>query len=83
MFSMLLDERVLGLNATLASQQEWAAETLPQVKLLWVFMILLNLASLLHIDPLVLHFVSVVLKKIPDAVISSTEQCAGLFCPEG
>lgn len=62
---MFFDDRVLGLNATDQTRDEWAGERWNGVQLLWAFMIILHFAALLHIDPLVLHFLSVVFKLMP------------------
>lgn len=64
--SMFLDDRVLGANATDATRDEWARERWRGVQLLWAFMILLHFAALLHLDPLVIHFLSLVFQLIPD-----------------
>lgn len=63
---MFLDDRVLGPNATDFSRDEWARERWKGVQLLWAFMILLHFAALLHIDPLVIHFLSVLFQLMPD-----------------
>ena len=63
---MFFDDRVLGINATDASRDEWARERWRGVQLLWAFMILLHFAALLHIDPLVIHFLDVVFQLMPD-----------------
>lgn len=51
-------------NAT-ADQTAWEPHW-PPVELLWGYMILLHFARLLPIDPLVLHFLSVVWKFMPN-----------------
>ena len=62
---MFFDDRVFGLNATDESRDQWARERWKGVQLLWAFMIILHFAALLHIDPLVLHFLSVMFKLMP------------------
>lgn len=63
---MFFDDRVLGVNATDASRDEWARERWKAVQLLWAFMILLHFAALLHIDPLVIHFLNLIFRLMPD-----------------
>ena len=63
---MLFDERFIGANATTQSRDEWAADTWPQIKLLWAWMILLHFARLLPLDPVVIHWLSVLLRKVGD-----------------
>ena len=65
---MFFDDRVLGINATDATRDEWARERWQGVQLLWAFMILLHFAALLHIDPLVIHFLNVVFQMMPEDV---------------
>lgn len=64
--SLFLDDRVIGINATDATRDEWARERWQSVQLLWAFMILLHFAALLHIDPLVIHFLNVVFRLVPE-----------------
>ena len=76
---MFLDERLLGANSTAVSRDEWGRDCWPQVELIWSFMIVLHLCALLHIDPLVLHILSVVLKLVTDTatpVVNLLEYCA-------
>jgi len=63
---MLFDERFLGANATSQSRDEWAAEAWPQLKLVWVWMILLHFARLLPIDPVIIHWLATLLRKLGD-----------------
>lgn len=65
---MFLDDRLVGPNSTVASRDAWAKDSWPQVELIWVFLLILHFAALIHIDPLVVHILSLVLKLIPDAV---------------
>lgn len=74
---MLLDDRLLGANATLDSRNEWAVHSWPQVELIWMFMILLNLARLLHIDPIVIHILNLTLKhsQLPNTAVARVGYC--------
>ncbi|KAK4580293.1 hypothetical protein LTR86_000496 [Recurvomyces mirabilis] len=63
---MLFDERFIGANATKESRDAWAEETFPQIKLLWMWMILLHFARLLPLDPVIIHWLSVLLRKVSD-----------------
>ncbi|EMC96543.1 hypothetical protein BAUCODRAFT_479674 [Baudoinia panamericana UAMH 10762] len=65
-YHMLFDERLLGANATLETRDAWANETWPQIKLIWAWMILLHFAALLPLDPVVLHWLSVLLRRVSD-----------------
>jgi hypothetical protein len=65
---MFLDDRLVGPNSTTASRDQWAKDSWPQVELIWTFLLILHFAALIHIDPLVVHILSLVLKLIPDAV---------------
>lgn len=79
--TMFLDDRVLGANASEATRDQWAHEKWPKVQLLWAFIILLHFAALLHIDPLVLHALSVLLKLMPDPAapaVSLSDEAQGL-----
>ena len=71
---MFLDARLIGLNATSATRDEWARDSWPMVELVWSFLIILNLAALIHIDPLVLHVLGVVLKLMPDTATPIVSQ---------
>lgn len=73
---MFLDDRLLGINSTVATRDQWAKDAWPQVELIWSFMIVLHLCALLHIDPLVLHVLSVVLRWMPDAATPRVGYCA-------
>lgn len=63
---MLLDDRVLGANATSSTRDQWAREVWPQVEVLWAFLILLHFAGLIPIDPVILHVLSIVSKSMLD-----------------
>ncbi|KAK4888325.1 hypothetical protein LTR27_012776 [Elasticomyces elasticus] len=63
---MLFDERFLGANATHESRDAWAEETWPRITLVWGYMILLHFARLLPIDPVVVHWLSVILRRVSD-----------------
>lgn len=65
---MLLDNRLIGLNATAVTRDQWAKECWPQVELIWSYMILLHFLRLLQIDPVMLHVLSVLWKFLPDTV---------------
>jgi len=62
---MLLDSRLLGSNATDSTRDQWARDCWPQIELIWGYMIILALARLMHIDPLVVHFLSALWKCLP------------------
>ena len=70
---MFLDDRLVGINSTATSRDQWARDTWPQVELIWIFLILLHFAALIHIDPVVIHVLSVVLKLMPNAVAPSVD----------
>ena len=63
----MFDQRLLGANATAATRDQWARDTWPHVELLWIFLMILHFSGLVHIEPLVLHVLSVLLKLIPNA----------------
>lgn len=63
---MLFDERFLGANATKESRDAWAEDTWPQIKLVWSWMILLHFARLLPLDPVIIHWLAVLLRKVSD-----------------
>ena len=63
---MFLDNRLFGANSTSATRDEWAKDSWPNVELIWSLLILLHLAALIHIDPLVLHVLSVMIKLMPE-----------------
>lgn len=74
---MIFDERVIGVNASTATRDEWAQESWPRIQLIWAFMILLHFCALLHIDPLILHALSIVVKLMPvEAATPSVGYCA-------
>jgi len=62
---MLLDSRLLGSNATDSTRDQWARDCWPQIELIWGYMIILALARLMHIDPLVVHFLCALWKFLP------------------
>ena len=47
---MLLDDRLLGVNSSSATRDQWAKDSWPQVELIWMFMLLLHFAALLVIS---------------------------------
>ena len=63
---MLFDTRLLGANSTEASRLEWAEDQLATIHLLWLFMILLDFAALVHLNPVLVHYLSVVLDRRGD-----------------
>jgi hypothetical protein len=64
---MLFDERFIGANATQQSRENWADDVWPQIKLIWTYLILLHFARLLPLDPVVIHWLSVLLRKVSDS----------------
>ncbi|KAF2771600.1 hypothetical protein EJ03DRAFT_19809 [Teratosphaeria nubilosa] len=62
----LLDERLAGPNATKDSRDEWANEAWPRIKLIWIFLILLHFNALIPLDPVIVHWLSVLLRSISD-----------------
>ena len=71
---MLLDNRLIGLNATNDTRDEWARESWRSVELIWSYMILLHFARLLRLDPFVVHVLAVLWKVLPTSVISLTDR---------
>lgn len=65
MLDILLDERFVGANATLASIDEWAVDTWPRLEMAWMLMMILVLAKVVRIDPLAVHVLGVMLKCMP------------------
>lgn len=63
---MLFDPRFIGANATNTTRDDWAAEQWPHIKLIWSALILLHFAALLHVDPVVVHWLSVLLRRVND-----------------
>lgn len=61
---MIWDERLL--NGTIDQRNQWAEEQWPHIQLIWAFMILLHFAALLHVDPVVIHWLSVLLSRVGD-----------------
>ena len=59
---MLLDTRFLGANSTKASRNEWAEDQLFGIHVIWSFMLLLHFAALIHLNPVLVHYLSVVLR---------------------
>lgn len=63
---MIFDERLLSANATKETRDAWANDQWPHIQLIWTWMILLHFAALLHVDPVVIHWLSVVLRRVSD-----------------
>lgn len=64
---MLFDQRLLGGNSTRELQTAWADDQLPRLQLLWSYMILLDFARLVRLDPMVVHTLS----KLLDFVVNA------------
>jgi len=60
---MYFDERFFGANATKASRDAWAEDQWPHIEVVWIFLILLHFAALVHIDPVLVHFLSLLLAR--------------------
>ncbi len=63
---MFFEKRFIGFNATAETRDQWALDYYPRVELIWGYMILLHFARLLPLDPLLLHFLSVLWKFMPN-----------------
>ena len=63
---MLLDTRFLGANSTRASRNEWAEDQLFGIHVIWSFLLLLEFAALVHLNPVFVHYLSVVLDRGED-----------------
>ena len=61
---MLWDERLL--NGTKEQRDAWAEEQWPHIQIIWAFMILLHFAALIHVDPIVIHWLSTLLRRVGD-----------------
>ncbi|KAK4550831.1 hypothetical protein LTR36_000411 [Oleoguttula mirabilis] len=64
---MLFDPRFIGANATNETRDAWAEDQWPHIKLIWAFLILLHFAALLHVDPVVVHWLCVLLRRVNDS----------------
>ncbi|KAK5132349.1 hypothetical protein LTR08_009184 [Meristemomyces frigidus] len=63
---MLLDTRFLGANSTASSRNAWAEDQLFGIHVIWSFMILLHFAALVQLNPVLVHYLSVVLRRVED-----------------
>ncbi|KAI7186264.1 hypothetical protein KC343_g12265, partial [Hortaea werneckii] len=61
---MLWDERLL--NGTKEQRDAWAEEQWPHIQIIWALMILLHFAALIHVDPIVIHWLSTLLRRVGD-----------------
>lgn len=75
---MLLDSRLVGLNATTSTRDDWARDCWPQVELIWSYMIILSFARLLRIDPVIIHVLSILWKLLPDTAAPLVLEIEGL-----
>lgn len=74
---MLFDERFIGPNATAETRDAWANDQWPRIQVIWSFLILLNFAALAHVDPVVVHWLSVLLRRFYDSsvpVVTATSE---------
>jgi len=60
---MYFDHRFYGANATQASRDAWAQDQWPHLESVWIFLILLHFAALLTLDPVLVHFLSLILSR--------------------
>lgn len=77
---MFVDNRLAGANSTVATRDQWAHDNWPHVERIWMFMLILNLLALLHIDPVVIHMLSVMLKFMPHAAAPVMNYCIETHC---
>jgi len=64
---MIFDERLISANATKETRDAWAEDQWPHIQIIWAFMILLHFAALLHVDPVIVHWLCVLLRRVNDS----------------
>jgi hypothetical protein len=62
----IFDERLTGANATKETRDAWAQEAFPGLQLVWAWIVLLHFAALIHVDPVIVHWLQLLMTRVAD-----------------